>query len=127
MVELMEERGIAEDLSLDEYQAEATEFAFYGDSLIYPVLGLNGEAGEVAEKVKKLMRDKDLFTGHPDDVRLHHDDKRALAHELGDVLWYLANIANDIDYSLEEIAVMNLEKLSDRRDRNALQGSGDYR
>lgn len=123
----VEELGFdLDEMSLDEYQTEASEFAFYEHDLLYPVLGLNGEAGEVAEKVKKLMRDKEVFT-EDGETDIDHDDKQAIAYELGDVLWYVANIANDIDYSLEEIAVMNLEKLNDRRQRNSLRGSGDNR
>lgn len=117
-----------DEMSLDEYQANATEYAFYNMALIYPVLGLNGEAGEVAEKLKKLIRDNDLdFTQDDMTTEMNYGQKEALAYELGDVLWYLANAANDIGYSLEEIAMMNLEKLADRSHRNQLRGSGDNR
>lgn len=117
-----------DEMSLDEYQANATEYAFYNMALIYPVLGLNGEAGEVAEKLKKLIRDNDLdFTQDDMTTEMNYGQKEALAYELGDVLWYLANAANDIGYSLEEIAMMNLEKLADRAHRNQLRGSGDNR
>ena len=117
-----------DEMSLDEYQSEATEFAFYNMTLMYPVLGLNGEAGEVAEKLKKLIRDNDLdFTQDDITKQMEFRDKEALAYELGDVLWYLSNAANDLGYSLEEIALMNLEKLQDRSHRNKLRGSGDNR
>jgi len=82
--------------------------------VLYPTLGLCGESGEVAEKVKKQVRDG-VFNRHE------------VAKELGDVLWYLTNVCNDIGYNLEEIAKMNIEKLDSRKDRNKIQGSGDNR
>jgi NTP pyrophosphatase (non-canonical NTP hydrolase) len=77
-------------------------------------LGLCGETGEVAEKVKKQVRDG-VFNRHE------------VAKELGDVLWYLANLSNDIGYNLDEIADINIEKLTSRRDRDKIKGSGDNR
>ena len=113
-----------ENLSLNEYQKEAMRTAFYprfkdGSIPLYPVLGLVGESGEVAEKVKKILRDKNGFATE--------EDKQEIVKELGDVLWYIANLAKDLNYSLEEIAQMNLDKLNDRKDRGALGGSGDNR
>ncbi len=112
-------------MNLNDYQKEAISFAIYPKSKewdlpLYPALGLAGEAGEVAEKIKKLMRDTDAKI-------LTEDQKREIAKELGDVLWYVANLAADIDYDLEEIAGMNIEKLQSRKERNALKGSGDNR
>jgi NTP pyrophosphatase (non-canonical NTP hydrolase) len=99
-----------------EYQKKAVEFAIYPEAykVIYPTLGLCGEAGEVAEKVKKQVRDGNF-------------NRHEVAKELGDVLWYLANLANDIGYSLSEVAVMNVDKLQSRKDRNVISGSGDNR
>ena len=77
-------------------------------------LGLCGETGEVAEKVKKQVRDG-VFNRHE------------VAKELGDVLWYLSNLANDIGYNLDEIADMNIEKLTSRKNRDKIKGSGDNR
>jgi NTP pyrophosphatase (non-canonical NTP hydrolase) len=113
------------NLNVNDYQKEAISFAIYPKSKewdlpLYPALGLAGEAGEVAEKIKKLMRDTDAKI-------LTEDQKREIAKELGDVLWYVANLAADIDYDLEEIAGMNIEKLQSRKERNALKGSGDNR
>jgi NTP pyrophosphatase (non-canonical NTP hydrolase) len=82
--------------------------------VLYPTLGLCGESGEVAEKVKKQVRDG-VFNRHE------------VAKELGDVLWYLANICNDIGYSLEEVADLNITKLSSRKERDAIKGNGDNR
>lgn len=106
--------------NFDDYQDEAVEFAIYPDEyhVTYPTLGLVGEAGEVAEKVKKIIRDKDgSFGPHSEEI----------AKELGDVLWYVANIADDLGYTLSEIAQMNLEKLRSRKARNVISGSGDNR
>tara|TARA_R110000764_G_scaffold46737_1_gene104813 strand:- start:301 stop:612 length:312 start_codon:yes stop_codon:yes gene_type:complete len=99
-----------------EYQRKAVSFALYPAThkVLYPTLGLCGESGEVAEKVKKQVRDG-VFNRHE------------VAKELGDVLWYLTNVCNDIGYSLDEIAVLNINKLNSRKERGTLQGSGDNR
>jgi len=101
------------------YQKKANETAIYDTkfSILYPTLGLAGEAGEVAEKVKKIIRDNKQII----------DEKEEIAKELGDVLWYVAAIARDIGYSLEVIAEINLDKLADRKARGTLQGNGDNR
>ena len=106
---------------LNEYQSHALETATYSRNyqVIYPALGLNGEAGEVAEKVKKVIRDND---GILDDER-----KLAIAKECGDCLWYVAVLAHDIGFTLQEIAEMNYEKLCSRVARGVLKGSGDER
>jgi NTP pyrophosphatase (non-canonical NTP hydrolase) len=107
---------------LNRYQEEAWETAIYpakGDNLYYPALGLAGEAGEVCNKVKKIMRDQD---GVPT-----LKQKQEIAKELGDVLWYLATLATELDSHLGCIAGDNLEKLADRKKRNMLGGSGDNR
>ncbi|MBQ9636367.1 MAG: nucleoside triphosphate pyrophosphohydrolase family protein [Prevotella sp.] len=109
-------------MTLNEYQQAARQTAIYPDDLrvVYPVIGLAGETGEVAEKVKKTLRDSQRnFTA--DDVR------NALAKELGDVLWYLAATAGDLGLTLDEIATINLDKLHSRQARNQLHGEGDDR
>lgn len=109
-------------MQMNEYGSKAIGFAFYPQPVIYPALGLAGEAGEVAEKVKKIIRDTDISLRD-----IPQDKAYEIAKELGDVLWYVANLAADIHYTLDEIAEINIRKLSDRRDRNTLKGSGDNR
>src|ERR1017187_9061166 len=108
-------------MTLNEYQNQAlTTVITNGDKFkdtLHWVLGINGEAGEVAEKVKKIIRDKD--------GKITENDKRELAKEIGDVLWYLAVFAHDLGYSLDDVAATNLKKLQSRKSRGALQGSGD--
>lgn len=108
-------------MTLNEYQQRALETAIYSKqfSIIYPALGMCGEAGEVADKVKKVIRDnKDEFTS---------EKKAEIAKEIGDVLWYCATLAHDLGYSLDEIAEMNYAKLKSRQLRGKLNGSGDNR
>ena len=105
-----------------EYTKEVGITAVYpnrSNNVVYPTLGLTGEAGEVAEKVKKIIRDKDGI--------MDYEDRKSIAYELGDVLWYLSAIAHEIDFSLDTIAVMNITKLKDRQTRDKLHGSGDER
>jgi NTP pyrophosphatase (non-canonical NTP hydrolase) len=107
---------------LSEYQARSRATAVYpnaGNNLVYPTLGLAGEAGEVAEKVKKLIRD--------DDGILSDERRAAIAKELGDVLWYVAQVATEAELDLDEIAAANIAKLMSRAERGVLQGSGDER
>jgi NTP pyrophosphatase (non-canonical NTP hydrolase) len=104
------------------YQARAVGFAVYpdrGSNVSYPALGLCGEAGEVAEKVKKVIRDSGGIVS--DEAR------EALKLELGDVLWYVSQLAEELRLDLGDIAEANIAKLTSRRERNALQGSGDNR
>ena len=114
--------------TFDEYEEEAMNTAVYDDDLIYPLIGLVSEAGEVADKFKKLMRDEavELPLDEPSKT-LTLDQRTAIAHEIGDVLWYCTALANDIGFSLEDIASMNIEKLKDRKDRDMIHGSGDER
>jgi NTP pyrophosphatase (non-canonical NTP hydrolase) len=87
--------------------------------IVYPTLGLVNEAGELAGKVKKIFRDKG--------GRISEMDREALKHELGDVLWYLAQICTELDLTLAEVAEANLEKLFSRLNRGAIGGEGDVR
>ena len=104
------------------YQKKARETALYpdlGSNFIYPTLGLVGEAGEVAEKVKKVIRDKNGI--------FDEESKSAIKKELGDVLWYLSNLCNEFNFKLEEVALINLEKLKLRASKGKISGSGDDR
>lgn len=109
-------------LSFIEYQSASRKTAIYprkGKNFIYPTLGLSGETGEIAEKIKKILRDN---KGVVDD-----DSRKELSKELGDVLWYMANLAVELGLNLEEIARENLSKLASRKRRGQLHGSGDNR
>ena len=109
-------------MRFSEYQTRSRETAVYpdaGNNIVYPALGLCGEAGETAEKVKKAIRD--------DAGTLTEERREAIAAELGDVLWYVAQLATEAELDLEEIAESNLAKLASRRERNVLHGSGDTR
>ena len=109
-------------MELNDYQRESRKTALYpnvGRNAIYPTLGLVGEAGEVADKIKKILRDnKGVF-----DL----DSKEAIKLELGDVLWYVAQLSSELGYELNEVASANLSKLSSRKKRGKLSGSGDNR
>lgn len=107
-------------LTLDQYQVKAATTAKYKDAVVYPALGLASEAGEVAGKIKKVLRDNDGNFEHP-------EVRKAIADELGDTLWYVAMVAKDIGYNLSSIANMNLDKLQDRDKRGVIHGSGDKR
>ena len=106
-------------MDFKSYQEKALQTAIYPMPVIYPALALNGESGEVAEKVKKVLRDKEGI--------FDKDSKLEIAKEIGDVLWYCAAISKDLGYSLEEIAWMNIDKLESRKERNKLHGNGDNR
>lgn len=108
-------------MTLNEYQHRALETAVYPEDMriIYPTLGLNGEAGEVADKVKKVIRDNN--------ESFSKEKKEEIAKEIGDVLWYCATLAYDLGYPLEVIGQMNYEKLKSRQNRGKISGSGDNR
>lgn len=108
-------------MNMNEYQAAALQTAVYPEQMriIYPALGMNGEAGEVADKVKKVIRDNNLD--------FDAEKREAIALEIGDVLWYCATLAHDIGYSLEDVAKKNIDKLASRAQRDKLGGSGDNR
>jgi NTP pyrophosphatase (non-canonical NTP hydrolase) len=106
----------------DEYQKFAKSTALYpkiGKGFIYPALGLAGETGEVLEKIKKLFRDKKGVVGK--------EDKEELAKELGDILWYVSAISSELGLKLDYVAQKNVEKLTSRKTRDKIHGSGDNR
>ena len=111
-------------MDFTEYQARATETAVYPGQgeftgLAYAALGLSGEAGETAEQVKKTWRD--------DGESVTNERRVKILKELGDVLWYVAVLADYLDLSLDDIATTNLAKLASRQGRGLLGGSGDNR
>ncbi len=108
-------------MELAEYQRLSRRTAEYPREawLSYPALGLAGEAGEVAEHAKKAIRD--------DGGTVSEQRREAMSKELGDVLWYVAQLASELDLDLEEIAQGNLQKLLSRQRRGVLSGSGDDR
>lgn len=109
-------------MTFNEYQKIMTPLAIYpdhGHNFVYPTLGLVGEAGEVAEKIKKVLRDQNsLMT---DGARLE------IKKELGDVLWYLSQLSAELGFEFDDIASTNVDKLLSRLDRGQLHGSGDNR
>lgn len=111
--------------NFNDYQLFAEDTAIYPDKgmflgLTYAVLGLANEAGEVAGKLKKVMRDNDFDTES-------EFFRESMKSELGDVLWYLAAVCSELDIELGDVAVTNLQKLYSRKERGALKGSGDNR
>ena len=108
-------------MDLSFYQLTAIKTAIYPTSnrISYPAMGLAGEVGEVMNKIKKVYRDKN--------GEFDKDTKQDIASEIGDVLWYLAVLSQDLGQSLEDIAENNLKKLRERQERGTLGGSGDKR
>lgn len=112
-------------MTLDEYQERAGDTKAYPDPCdtmdlpIYTVLNLAGEAGEVAGKISKIIRDQGGY--------ITNDDLSEIRAELGDVLWHVAMVADDLGIPLSDVAGSNLEKLALRKKRGAIQGSGDNR
>lgn len=109
-------------MNFDEYQKVVKKTSIYpaqGNNVAYATLGLAGEAGEVADKVKKLIRD--------DNGVLTPEKKKEMIKELGDVLWYLTACASELGVNLEEVAVLNTKKVEDRKERGVLSGEGDNR
>ena len=106
----------------EDYQKESRKTWMYVSTehaVTYPTLGLVNEAGEVAGKIKKILRDK---AG-----KISKEDKEALKGELGDVLWYFTQLCTELGLTLEEVAEHNLNKLFSRQKRGKLQGNGDNR
>jgi NTP pyrophosphatase (non-canonical NTP hydrolase) len=109
-------------MDFSDYQTKSRKTAKYppiGHPVIYPTLGLANEAGEVAGKVKKIFRDKQGLIGPA--------EREALTSELGDVLWYLAQVCTELELSLDEVAEANIEKLYSRLERGKIGGDGDNR
>ena len=117
---------------LNDYQERAAKYDLDAPTrglFWYYGLGTAGEAGEVADKIKKLYRDGKIYENESgDEVYAYSgEDRDALAKELGDVLWYVAAVARMLDVSLSEVAATNIEKLEGRVRRGTVFGSGDDR
>lgn len=109
-------------MNFEEYQKESRKTAMYpnkDNNFIYPVLGLCGESGEIAEKIKKVIRDEGGVVSE--------SKKEEIKKELGDVLWYISQIATELGLSLDGVAKLNIEKLQSRMARNKISGSRDNR
>lgn len=110
------------ETSFEDYQAQANKTAIYpsvGHNLMYPLLGLLSESGEVADKVKKMIRDGG--------GKMTDGIRAKIIDELGDVLWYVSQTARELGTSVSEVATRNMRKLSERAERGMLHGSGDER
>lgn len=99
--------------------SEDLDGTMFVEPIIYPTLGLTNEAGEVAGKVKKIIRDKDRV--------ITPTDKIQISDEIGDVLWYIADLCSALGLSMTNVAQRNLNKLADRKVRGVIGGEGDYR
>lgn len=109
-------------MTFEEYRDLASKTALYigrGENINYPTLGLAGEAGEVANIIKKVGRD--------DGGVVSEEKKELLKKELGDVLWYISALSDELGFSIEDVARANIEKLHGRLERGVLGGSGDNR
>lgn len=109
-------------MDFNEYQKKALETAIYpdiGNNFIYTAIGLFGESGEIANKLNKIIRDHG--------GAISENARNDLIVELGDCLWFLSAACSELNCNLEEVANQNLEKLSSRKERNILSGSGDER
>jgi len=109
-------------MNFKEYQKQSRKTAAYpnvGSNYIYPTIGLAGESGEVSEKIKKVIRDQE--------GAIDENARKEIEKELGDVLWYVSQLASELGISLDDVAEKNIEKLYSRLDRGVLKGSGDNR
>lgn len=114
-------------MTFNEYQEKAITTDLYDQpmeavtdhSFLEKAFGLVGEAGEVAEKLKKIIRDKD--------GEMTDEDKAEIIKEFGDVLWYLSSLSHYLGYSLDDVATKNIDKIMSRKARGLTKGSGDNR
>ena len=109
-------------MTFNEYQTQAKTTAIYpeiGARFVYPALGLCGESGEVADKIKKIFRDQGGVVSE--------ETRQLIGKELGDVLWYVAQLSSEFGFTFDEIAQINLDKLASRSNRAQLNGNGDLR
>lgn len=115
-------KKLYKNMNFKEYQEKCKRTAKYpkiGENFVYPALGLAGESGEVLEKVKKIFRDNN--------GQINDKIKIDIKKEIGDVLWYLSQLATELDLSFDEVATENINKLASRLERGKIQGDGDNR
>lgn len=113
-------------LTFTEYEEKVIKLAQYplvGSNMVYPAMGLAGEAGEYVDKVKKRWRNLNTMS----DGNMAEEDRKEFAKELGDVLWYIAACSMEIGMNLTTIAHINIEKLLDRHERGVIKSTGDSR
>ena len=108
-------------MTFKEYSIAAEKTAKYPKdvALAYLVMGASGEAGELCNKYKKILRDQD--------GKMVEENTKAMLDEVGDQLWYLARLADELGTTLEQVAKNNVIKLASRAERGVIAGSGDYR
>lgn len=108
-------------MDFKQYQKYAVSFAIYPKEMgpSYVALGIGGEAGEVLDKIKKVYRDNNGV--------FDHENVDKIKYELGDILWYIANMCDTLGINIEDVASSNIEKLSKRKENNTINGSGDIR
>lgn len=119
MISIGEKAGIVTLHVAEKKDEQEILFKKMSANFYYPALGLVGEAGEIANKVKKVMRDNFGI--------LEEDKRKDLEKEIGDVLWYLAELSTALDIDLNKVAEDNLAKLFSRKERGVIKGSGDNR
>lgn len=115
-------------MNFEEYQKSATALAEYpnqGGNLLYPALGLAGESGEVVDKIKKMWRNKLVTSSR--DADFTKEDLLGLVKEIGDVMWYVAALCEELGVPMEHVAAVNIEKLNDRKARGVIKSEGDNR
>jgi NTP pyrophosphatase (non-canonical NTP hydrolase) len=109
-------------MTINDYSEKAWSTAIYpnkGKDIYYPLLGLGGETGEVFEKIKKIIRDKN--------GKFEQSDLEEIEKELGDIVWYINALCKTLGFNLEKVCQKNIDKLKSRQERNVLHGKGDNR
>ena len=116
-------------MTFDEYQRLAyitAQYPFVGDNIVYPAMGIAGEAGELCDKVKKYWRNYDVSVEELE-KQLTKEQREEIVKEMGDVLWYLGAMCTELGIHMEDMATANIIKLQDRRERGVIKSEGDNR
>ncbi len=120
------QKNSTDNMEFEAYQQESRVTALYpgaGENFIYPTLGLAGETGEIVEKIKKLIRNDNIMSAED----ITEEKIEEIEKEMGDSLWYLAQLATELGIDLNTVAEKNIEKILSRKERNVLHGEGDDR